>query len=128
VRGREPFSPGARAPIRRARASPSPFPRALCTPPPMPPLATTTAQAALVAAVAAAAARWGAHPATWAVASAATWGLYLVQAQTGAAAPGEAGAPPGLTPWDRRAAAWGIVSAALLANFCLVYDRDFTSW
>ena len=33
-----------------------------------------------------------------------------------------------LSPWDVRQAVWGFAAAALLANFALVYDRDFKGW
>ena len=33
-----------------------------------------------------------------------------------------------LNHWDVRQAVWGLASAALLANFALVYDRDFRGW
>ena len=80
--------------------------------------------AVLAASAAAVAVQHGNAPATWAAGSAVVW-LWYVLAATALPSHADSTPSPPLSPWDRRAVAWGVASAALFAVFATVFDPDF---
>ena len=83
--------------------------------------------AVLAACAAGVAVQHGNAPASWAAGSAVVWLCYVLAA-TAPSVHDDSTPPPPLSPWDRRALAWGVASAALFAVFATAFDPDFKTW